>query len=239
MAFQPPTASLGQLKGVPFDKAADVAPAAKKRFDNFDETPAGKNDPSNCRALLKFPDGTIFWSSKMAVDADGPAAGPGRRPGSVLDPFPDDNGKPEGQDDTKFQFPNGGGGLPSETVPYIVLPLGSFRKDTGLVVGDLAIVIFGDKITAAIAGDIGPSDHQIGEGSIRVHEVFHPPLKDPCKKRDANKFCVLIRNESIPEDVLFFAFPKSGFDDLIAHDIEGRVTERAFALYNKLRSATG
>jgi glycosyl hydrolase group 75 (putative chitosanase) len=238
MSFNPPEASLGKLEGVPFDQAVDVAPGAKKRFDNFDKTPAGKKDPSTCKALLKFPDGTIFWSSKVAVDADGPAAGPGRRSGSQLDPFPDENGNPEGQDDTKFQFP-GGGGLSSETVPYIVLPLGSFRKDTGLAVGNVAIVIFQDKITAAIAGDIGPSDHQIGEASIRVHEAFHPPAPDPCQKRDANQFCELILNESIPEDVLFFVFPKSGFDDLTPQDIEARVTAEAFARYNKLRGAAG
>src|SRR5439155_18857068 len=144
--------------GVPFADAINVAQENKEMFDDFDRTRA-RNDPSKCKAILKFPDGTIFWSSKMAIDADGPAAGPGRLSGSQLD-------LDSGQDDTSFHFDDTGDALPSETIPYIVLPLGSFRKNTGLAIGDVAPVIFKDKITAARCGDLGPAD-KIGEGSIR------------------------------------------------------------------------
>src|SRR6266568_5902918 len=96
-SFKPPQASAGQCKGVPFGKATNTGAQNKAAFDAFDQTPAGKNDPNRCKALLKFPDATIFWSSKMAIDADGPAAGPGRLSGSQLDPFPDDHGRPVGQ----------------------------------------------------------------------------------------------------------------------------------------------
>ena len=230
MAFTPPAASAGQCDGVPFDKAVNVATENKAAFDAFDKTSAGNNDPSKCKALLKFrSDGTIFWSSKMAIDADGPAAEPGRRTGSQLDPG-------SGQDDTSLHFSNGRG-LPSETIPYIVLPGGSFRGNTGLALGDVAVVIFKDKITAAICGDMGPTK-KIGEGSIRVHEAFHPPVPDPCI-RDDNGFCRRIHNVSIGEDVLFFVFPGSAFDeDLNAESLEGRIRERAFALFNKLRGIT-
>ncbi len=68
MSFTPPTSSLGQLAGVPFDDAVDTAPEAKQRFDNFDNLPKN-TDHSKCNALLKFPGGTIFWSSQMAIDA--------------------------------------------------------------------------------------------------------------------------------------------------------------------------
>ena len=239
MSFTPPSASLGQLAGVPFDDAVDTTPEAKQRFDDFDKRPNNR-DQSKCKALLKFPDGAIFWSSKMAIDADGPAAGPGRLSGSQLDPFPDDNGRPEGQDDTSFHFPDGRG-LPSETVPYIVLPHDpddnkkTFHPD--LELGDVAVVIFMDKITAAICGDIGPA-RKIGEASIRVHEALHPPAPDPCKRRDQNNFCKLILSASIEQDVLFFVFPDSAIPDLVPENIETQVKEKAFSLYNSLRGVS-
>jgi hypothetical protein len=226
MAFTPPPASAGQCSGVPFNSATNVAAANKAAFDAFDKTSAGKNDPSKCKALLKFPDDSaIFWSSKMAIDADGPAAGPGRPTGSQLDPG-------SGQDDTSLHFSNGKG-MPSETVPYIVLPGGSFRANTGLALGDVAVVIFKDKITAAICGDMGPTK-KIGEGSIRVHEAVHPPAPDPCI-RDSNGFCRRIHNVSVDEDVLYFVFPDSAPADLSAATLETKVKERAFSLFNSLR----
>jgi hypothetical protein len=68
------------------------------------------------------------------------------------------------------------------------------------------MVIFGDKAARAVIGDVGPA-HKIGEGSIRLHELLHPPAHDPCSQRDANGYCRRVR--SIGEDVLFFAFPGS------------------------------
>ena len=161
-SFIAPEASAALCEDVPFDSASDTAIDNKAAFDAFDQTLQGKNDPSQCKALLAFPDGTIFWSSKMAIDADGPAAGVGRLSGSQLDPD-------TGQNDTTLHFPDTNEGLPSEAVPYIVLPGATFRTNTGLAIGDVALVIFKDKIAAAVCGDIGPSK-KIGEGSIRLHE---------------------------------------------------------------------
>jgi hypothetical protein len=216
---------------VPFSTAVNVAAANKAAFDAFDKTPAGKSDPSLCKALLKFPENTVFWSSKMAIDADGPAAGPGRRKGSELDPG-------SGQDDTSLHFAGSGKGLPSETMPYIVLPGGTFRANTGLALGDVAVVIFKDKITAAICADMGPTK-KIGEGSIRVHEAFHPPAPDPCSLRQPDGSCRRILNASIEENVLYFVFPGSAFGaELNAGNLEAKVKERAFALYNRLRGVS-
>ena len=124
-AFIAPEASAALCEDVPFDSASDIAIDNKAAFDAFDQTPQGENDPSQCKALLAFPDGTIFWSSKMAIDADGPAAGVGRLSGSQLDPD-------TGQNDTTLQFSETNEGLPSEAVPYIVLPGATFRSNTGL-----------------------------------------------------------------------------------------------------------
>ena len=60
----------------------------------------------------------------------------------------------------KFSF------LIGATDPYIVLPSGLGKADGGKV-GDLALVIFGDRIFPAIVGDIGPSD-KAGEASLRI-----------------------------------------------------------------------
>jgi hypothetical protein len=231
MPFTPPSASAGPCQGIPFQSAVDVAAENKRDFDAFDETPRGKGDPSKCKALLKFLDGTIFWSSKMAIDADGPAAGPGRLSGSQLDAG-------SGQDDTTFHFKRPNRGLSSETMPYIVLPGGTFRKNTGLSMGDVAVVIFKDKITEAICGDVGPTK-KIGEGSIRLHEALHPPAPDPCSLRNPDGNCKRILNASIEEDVLFFAFANSSFgDDLTPANLESKVKERAFTLFNRLRQAS-
>lgn len=227
MAFTPPSASAGPCEGIPFQTAVDVAVENKRSFDECDKTPKGKKDPSKCRALLKFPDGTIFWSSKMAIDADGPAAGPNRLSGSQLD-------RDSGQDDTTFHYKGTRQGLSSETIPFIVLPGGTFRKNTGLSLGDVAVVIFKDKITAAICGDLGPIK-KIGEGSIRLHEALHPPAPDPCSLRNPDGSCKRILNASIEQDVLVFAFAHSSPADLSPTNLESKVKERAFSLFNQLR----
>jgi hypothetical protein len=178
--------------------------------------------------LLRFPDGTVFWSAKLAIDADGPAAGPGRRSGRELDPD-------SGQDDTSYHYLGTGRGLASEVVPYLVMPGGPFAAATGLALGGVAVVIYRDKHAAAVVGDVGPA-RKIGEGSIRLHAALHPPAPDPCAVRDDEGFCHRIRNAGIGEDVLCFVFPHSGFSGhLDQSNIEARVTERAFALYDRLR----
>jgi glycosyl hydrolase group 75 (putative chitosanase) len=60
----------------------------------------------------------------------------------------------------KFSF------LIGATDPYIVLPIGLGKMDGGKV-GDLALVIFGDRIFPAMVGDVGPSD-KAGEASLRI-----------------------------------------------------------------------
>jgi hypothetical protein len=243
MTFQPPAESQRQLSGINFALAVPFALAVKQRFDAFDTT--GTQDPNKCKALLKFPnDQAVFWSSKMAIDADGPSAGPGHLSGKQLD-------HGSGQDATSL-MPIGGqqNGLPSETVPYIVLPLYSADIhdnrpfDPLVAVGDVAVVIFKEKIAAAICGDLGPWN-KIGEASIRVHEMLQSlsrlnPCLDPCTGRDANGYGETARNSSVDEDVLFFVFPKSKFADgeLTYQNIETKVSERAFHLYNVLRGAT-
>jgi Fungal chitosanase of glycosyl hydrolase group 75 len=226
--FQPPSASSAALQGLDFGPAVPVAADFKAAFNAADAHPNNR-DPSRCKALLRFPDGTVFWSSKMAIDADGPAAGPDRLRGTELDPA-------DGQNETTYRFPNGGPPLSSEVVPYLVVPLGEFRGATGLNLGDIAVVVFGDKKAGAIVGDLGPRN-KIGEGSIRLHELLHPPAPDPCIRRDANGFCQRIRDASIAEDVLFFVFPGSALSEGIDQsNAESRIAAEADRLFSALKA---
>jgi hypothetical protein len=241
MNFTPPTPSKELLNGVPFDEAqtSDVEAEAKQRYDAFD-TP-GNKDPNLCKALFHFENGAVFWSSKMGIDSDGPAApdDPRRRTGKQMDPD-------SGQDGTSFHLPQGQGDLPSEIVPYIVLPMnaagdGPFHPD--LQIGDVAVVIYKGQKTAAICGDIGPF-RKIGEGSICLHEQLGPAAPDPCKHRRApvTGFCLRIFDSSIEENVLFFVFPNSALgDDLELSDLTGtdnnQLRDKAFQLYDELRGA--
>ncbi|EDY21054.1 hypothetical protein CfE428DRAFT_1347 [Chthoniobacter flavus Ellin428] len=225
--FTVPPASAATLGGIDFSVATPVAGFCQSLFDTFDRQDS-QSDPSQCKAILRFPSGVISWSSKLAIDADGVAADPGRRCGTQLDPL-------DGQNDTSFHFPNGCP-LSSERHPFIVLPLGVFRAATGLSIGDLAVVIYRDILTAAICGDLGPS-HKIGEGSIRVHEAFHPPAPDPCAVRNPDGSCRRIHDASIEQDVLFFVFPGSAIGSALTPDnAEMLIKARAFALFAQLHS---
>jgi Fungal chitosanase of glycosyl hydrolase group 75 len=239
MAFRPPAASKRQLAGVPFDAAQDFAATALREFTRKDRE-RNNRDPSKCKALLSFPaDGqrpaAVFWSSKMAIDTDGPSAGPGRLKGAALDP--------SGQNDTTLHLANGKG-LPAEIVPYIVLPQLEPHSpktfDPLVAIGDVAVVVFKDKTAAAICGDLGPFN-KIGEASIRVHEALQQQgCPDPCSRRNDRGFCLRARNSSVEQDVLFFVFPNSAFDrsELDLDTINTKIKERAFGLYNKLRGVS-
>jgi len=235
MVFVPPPASLLQLRGVDFERARTCAPDAKAIYDAFDASPAGQEDPNRCKALLEFPDGgPVFWSAKMAVDADGPPAGPGLPDGKELDPA-------SGRPDTSFTFADGGG-LPSALIPYIVLPQSGPRSNRpfhpALAVGDLAVVIYRSKISPAICGDLGPY-RLIGEASIRVHENLRQRgVPDPCKARDAQGNCLKILNESVAEDVLTFAFPSSALGPRLSlRNAERDIRKAALARYDAFRGS--
>ncbi len=234
MAFVPPAASLALLRGVNFVRARDCARQAKAIYDAFDASPAGRDDPNRCKALLEFPDGgPVFWSAKMAVDADGAPAGPGLPDGKGLDPA-------SGRPDTSFIFADGGW-LPSALVPYIVLPQSGPRSNRpfhpALAIGDLAIVIYGNKLSPAICGDLGPY-RLIGEASIRVHENLRQRgVPDPCKARDAHGNCLKILNESVAEDVLYFVFPGSALGPrLTLRNAEREIHKAALASFEEFRA---
>lgn len=61
----------------------------------------------------------------------------------------------------------GGRRVSSNSTPYFVLP-GGFGAQFGIKLGDVAAVLFNDKIEFAVLADTGPRS-KIGEGSIALH----------------------------------------------------------------------
>ena len=199
-AGMPVMAHLAKL----FTEGHRIAEGCYAAFYAHDHTDAGREDPSNCPGIFASP-GVVIWSSKMAIDADGAAMDAHGRPGKELDPA-------DGQNETTYRFASGAS-LSSEGHSFAVIPLGDFREDTGLQIGDVMAILYGNVITYAIIGDLGPPT-KIGEASIRVHEAFKGigEAMDPCKLRDGDGYCKRIHDVSIPRDVVFFAFPDSRHD---------------------------
>jgi Fungal chitosanase of glycosyl hydrolase group 75 len=219
--YTPPSQSTLALEGIFFDKTA-CAPRAQFYLDAFaaaDRLPKYRKDPSNCKTLLQFPDGTIYYDAKMAIDADGsPRA-------KRLDPA--------GQIDTSHHFPNGAP-FDAEKFPYIVLPLSKgdakFIEDMGLALGDLALVIYKNTIAPAIFADQGPVS-RIGEGSIHLHELLpvHSPWSDASHAR--------LFDCSVDGNVLVFVFPNSAIDSQLtpANAVE-KINAAALDRFNRLKN---
>lgn len=208
VGYAPPAGSSDLLRGVPFDNASRVGKKYTDRFARWDAS--GTKDPNLCRGLYRFNDKTLFWESKMAVDADGsPHA-------SVL--------KSSGGSNKHTSLPfKDGTPINPEIVPYFVVPTfddpkrvakgkpfegsrDSFVEDFKLRHGNLGIVIFKTKITGAIFADEGPA-MKIGEASIRVHELIRKPPA-PWADKDS----LILKDASEDKGVLYFVFPDSLFD---------------------------
>jgi hypothetical protein len=76
-------------------------------------------------------------------------------------------------------------------------------KQLGLGKGNLAAVIFGDKVAFAIAADLGPEKH-FGEGSVELHRRLG---HETVGINRANPKCA--KNESLDGEVIFVVFPGS------------------------------
>ena len=190
-AYSPPPASAGLFHGVDFSKA-DAVPGAKylHAYASADADQAS-GDPSNCKALLKFPQ-ALFFEAKMAICADGSP-----RALVIYSPY--------GQRETAFTFPRVANGyFNAEEVPYIVLPGKTsgrdFVGDFGIKPLDLGVVIANGQVTPAFYGEVGPT-FRIGEASIQVHENL--PVRFPWTTTAKTH----VRNASVPGQILYLVFP--------------------------------
>ena len=217
--YAPPPASRRFLENIAFNSANAVGKSYLHKFAIADHTRYPR-DPSRCQTLFRFPDGTIYFDSKMAVDTDGsPNA-------KVIDPNPDD-----ASTQTSFTYPGTRIPFDAEKIPYIALPEFDkvdrldFLKDMGLELGNLVIAIYRDKIAGALFVDEGPTD-KIGEGSVRLHEMLGV---NPWDRRHTK-----IIDSSISDSVLFFVFPKAVGDDLTPDNAAEEIQRRAAACFEEL-----
>ena len=134
------------------------------------------------KIVLTLPGGILYYDSLLDLDSDGSRF------------FSEDG---TGQNDTSLHMPDGKP-VDSDAVPFFVLP-GGFYKPLGIRLGDVAAVLFGDKIEYAIFADVGPST-KLGEGSIALHRALgHETIRN-------GRF----HDEAIDANVLTLVFPGSG-----------------------------
>lgn len=168
--------------------------------------------------ILKLPGGQIYIEADMDIDADGsPRA-------KVIDPG-------NGQLETALQFPGVSGqarNVDAEKVPFFVLPGArppsqSFANRMGIKKGDVAAVIFKDKIEYAIFADIGPAN-KMGEGSIALAQSLgHNPFKIVNGKP--------VVKIGIPKDVIYIIFPQSRFTPLTPTTVVEKTRQIARQLF--------
>lgn len=105
----------------------------------------------------------VWWTADMDIDCDG-----GRGAICMADPdyLPDTSA-----------VDSSGNPLDASTLPFIVIPLASTRfryADYGIRAGQIALVLYGDRMVFGIFGDAGPAAI-IGEASFAMAEALGIP----------------------------------------------------------------
>ena len=175
--YQPPAASLGRLGTI----TQKLAAAAKVEFP-FDTHP---------KAVLQLASGELFYESRLTLDTDG----------SVFA-----SQDPTGDSQTSIQNADGTP-VDADAIPYFVLPEKNFYQQFGIRLGDIAAVIYRDKIAFAVfADEYGDqqTEEQLGEGSIALHRLLgHETITADGR----------LINEGIDSGVITIVFPGSGRED--------------------------
>lgn len=141
-------------------------------------------DPNRAKFILKYPDGTIMFRSKLGVDADGSPVSQSAGASAADQP----------QTSLKFDNPPRNS-VNAEEFSFVVVPQNrnsfkaNFKTDSGIGLGDLAVVIKGSKCSFGFVADQGPA-YRIGEASMKTHEdLGNPQCKNagehPCTKLKA------------------------------------------------------
>lgn len=237
--YTPPTASVAVLAGIKFATATPVNEAYRGQFERCDRENIFNGvlmrkfrkcstDPNRARALLRFPDQTIMFESKMGLDIDGSFK-------ACHDPGAAD------QCPTTFLWSN----LPApqrfvdpDKFPYIVIPIAGighadteFRDKTGVKIGDIGVVVFRDKVVPVLVADGGPHN-KLGEGSSAL---FKAVGQDRCAEMGADGHCRRYRDFSIERGVLFFIFPNSKIDGLNPENGLEKIRTEAMARWDRLK----
>jgi hypothetical protein len=242
-AYTPPALSADALRGIDFSKAKPVDEDYRQTYEKCDDTPVCEEDKNNLNALLKFPDGTVFYESKMSLDLDGSWLSCTDKRGDAdqcrtaymwNDEYPS-NEEYRAADD-KGVFYKNQAYVDADKIPYMVIPLDrQFRALTGLRVGDLAMVVYRDKSVPVFVADIGPGEKgKIGEGSAALLRAVGV---DRCVSRDENNNCTEFRDYSIPRGVMFFVFPHSAIEGLKKENAAETIKAEATKRFEKLKAS--
>jgi hypothetical protein len=106
------------------------------------------------RFLATLPGGPLYFDSELQLDTDGWPDGKGR-------------GDPSWQPETSLSYADGTS-VDANSVPYFVLPLPKkWPAQFNIKLGDIAAVIFKNKLAFAVFGDEGPKT-KLGEGSLEL-----------------------------------------------------------------------
>lgn len=231
--YTPPQSSAEVTKKIDF-KTAKVTGSqftlAYRACDQVAGKTGCKSDPNSNSVILLFPDETIFFDAKLAIDADGSSF-------SKIHSFPN-------QPETSLRYSDGTS-LDAEQISYVVIPLGPFGPKLGAHLGDVAAIVKDGHVAYAIVGDEGPAK-RIGEGSIRLHEGLG---RDVCIERDSQHHCSKIRAISTAPPVLFFIFHDSHEEfidkstgrlktDVSPQNLSQRVVEAASRKFQSLQRPT-
>ena len=236
-SYVPPSLSANVLRDIQFNQAGPLNEEYRKQFELCDKenTFNGEpmkdfrkcsGDPNNVKALLKFPDETVFFESKLSLDIDGSwkaCNDPG-----LVDLCPTSYSWKGLVGNKKF--------VDSDKFPFIVIPATSpeFRNKTGIAMGDLGVVVYKDKVVPVFVADGGPFN-KLGEGSPAL---FRELGEDRCTMRNSDGNCTNFRNASIVGKVLFFVFPKSKITDLSPDNAISKIKGEALNRLQKLKQVS-
>lgn len=198
-------------------------------------------DPSNVKALLKLKDGGVLFDSKMALDVDGSWAAWNNLPGAT--DLKETSYKWPGVADSSSQAAQ----VDPDRIPFVVMPksglssltgaasgsLGrEFGEKTALKLGDMGVVVFGDKWTPVMIADGGPF-MRLGEGSSRVFEALG---ESRCKRWSPDGLTCIgpgnvypYKNFGIGRDVIFILYPNSRAEDISAANALSKICDFAKA----------
>jgi hypothetical protein len=241
-SYTPPVLSIDAVKGIDFGKAKPLDENYRQMYMKCDETPVCQEDKNNLGALLKFPDGTIFYESKMSLDLDGSwlacnNAGDSDQCRTAYmwdDEYPTD--EEYRAEDDKSVFYKRQAFVDADKIPYMVIPLDrQFRQLTGARVGDLGMVVYRDKAVPVFIADIGPGERgKIGEGSAALLRAVGA---ERCTDRNEDGNCTAYRDYSILRGVMFFVFPHSAIAGLKKESAIDAIKIEATRRFDRLKAS--
>lgn len=146
------TIRLADAHSLGYNPPASTRPVLGGILDLVEQGERLTPDLQGLEFMCKLPGGELFFQSDLDLDTDGK-----KESGIVYEPT----------HQSQTSIDSSGSTVSSNSTPYFVLP-GGFFGQFGIKLGDVAAVLFQDKIEYAVLADTGPRT-KIGEGSIALH----------------------------------------------------------------------